>query len=316
MHICQIKTKVVSGENALEILEAYRDERVMIICDKFLEKNKTLAQVTKPLLAHNQVIVFTDILQEPTLNLIGKCIVVAANFKPTVIIGLGGGAALDTTKGVVYFATSGQIMLKPAFLAIPTTSGTGSEMTNFAVFTDTQKQTKSVVVDDLMYADIAILDPTLTLSVPPAITANTGFDVLTHAVEAYVTNTATVFTDAVAAKSFEIGLGCLPLCYNQGENMIARAGMLEASNLAGIAFTLSGLGIAHSMAHQLGAVYHVPHGLACALCLPAAIEYNAGEPSVAEKYAKLAFTIGIAPSQISSAEAIITAGKTGGMCSP
>ena len=155
-----------------------------------------------------------------------------------------------------------------------------------------------------MYADVAILDPQLTVSVPPAITANTGFDVLTHAIEAYVAKGATDFTDAMACKAVELVLEYLPRCYHYGANLKAREAMSNASNMAGVAFNLGGLGMVHSMAHQLGGMYHVPHGLACALALPAGIAYNSHDEKAAAKYADLTYKLGLAPRSLPVPQAV------------
>jgi 1-propanol dehydrogenase len=295
MAICQIVTKVITGENSLAMLRDYHDERVLIVCDAFLKDNGCIKLVTNQLDASNRVTVFSDTRPDPTLDVIAQGVTAAAGLQPTLLIGFGGGAAIDSAKGVAYFAINGKaVRQKPAFIAIPTTSGTGSEMTSFAVFTDSEAKRKIALSDDLMYPDIAILDPHLTLSVPPAVTANTGFDVITHAIEAYVSKSASHFTDGVACESFELALASLPQCYHQGTDLKARKDMHTASNLAGTAFNLSGLGIAHSMAHQLGGMYHVPHGLACAICLPLSIAYNSEDAAVCAKYANLAYKTGIA----------------------
>ena len=135
-------------------------------------------------------------------------------------------------------------------------------------------------------------------------TANTGFDVITHAIEAYVSTGASAFTDGVACKSFELAVQALLICYHHGDNLEARNNMLSASNMAGIAFNLSGLGMVHSLAHQLGGVFHVPHGLACAMLLPSCIRYNCCLSEVLEKYADLAYKVGIAPRTFSKQQAV------------
>lgn len=167
-----------------------------------------------------------------------------------------------------------------------------------------KKNGKIALIDDVMYADVAILDPQLTVSVPPAITANTGFDVLTHALEAYVAKGATDFTDAMACKAVELALEYLPRCYHYGANLKAREAMSNASNMAGVAFNLGGLGMVHSMAHQLGGMYHVPHGLACALALPAGIAYNSRDEKAAAKYADLTYKLSLAPRSLPVPQAV------------
>ncbi|WP_301859730.1 1-propanol dehydrogenase PduQ [uncultured Megasphaera sp.] len=305
MDVCQILTKVISGENALSSLQEYQHERVMIICDTFLKETGTIDLVTRNLQDANTVLVYDDIKPDPSLEIIGAGVRAAVEFKPTVLVGFGGGAALDSAKGIVYFAVHGKALAqKPVFIAIPTTSGTGSEMTAFTVLTDTEAQKKIALIDDIMYANVAILDPALTATVPPSITANTGFDVITHAVEAFVAKSATDFTDAIAVKALQLSFQSLPKCYHYGANMKARSDMSSASNMAGIAFNLGGLGMVHSMAHQLGGMFHIPHGLACALCLNAGIAYNSQNLEVAAKYAEISYQIGFAPRSASVQDAI------------
>ena len=304
---CQIVTKVISGDSALSAFAAYHNERILIICDKFLNDNGTINLITKHIDDSNTLVIFDGTVPDPPLEVIAKGVEVAAKLQPTILVGFGGGAAIDSAKGVVYFAHHGKVVAqKPTFIAIPTTSGTGSEMTAFAVFTDNEEHSKIALIDDLMYADIAILDPHLTVTVPPAITANTGFDVITHATEAYVAKDAADFTDGVACKALELAVQALPKCYHYGANLDARKDMLSASNMAGIAFNLGGLGMIHSMAHQLGGMFHIPHGLACAMCLPIGIAYNSQDPAVAAKYADLAYKIGIAPRTMGTDLAIQT----------
>ena len=304
---CQIVTKVISGDSALAAFKEYHNERILIICDKFLNDNGTINLITKHIDDSNTLVIFDGTVPDPPLEVIAQGVEVAAKLQPTILVGFGGGAAIDSAKGVVYFAHHGKVVAqKPTFIAIPTTSGTGSEMTAFAVFTDNEEHSKIALIDDLMYADIAILDPHLTVTVPPSITANTGFDVITHATEAYVASNAADFTDGVACKALELAVQALPKCYHFGANLDARKDMLSASNMAGIAFNLGGLGMIHSMAHQLGGMFHIPHGLACAMCLPVGIAYNSQDPAVAAKYADLAYKIGVAPRTMGTELAVQT----------
>lgn len=296
MDIRRIATKVVSGEQALEMLRDYEDENIFIVCDGFLRKGGMLDLVLQNIQDRNRVAVFDDITPDPTLDSIAGGVKAAGAFGPTVLIGFGGGAAIDSAKGIVYMAVYGGVLkTRPVFIAIPTTSGTGSEMTSFTVLTDEAEQKKIALIDDVMYPDWAVLDARLTVSVPPAITANTGFDVITHAIEAYTAKGASAFTDALACKALELAVGALPRCYHYGANMRARQDMMDASNLAGIAFNMAGLGLVHSMAHQLGGMFHVPHGLACAIFLPIGIEYNCRRAETAAKYADLSYKLGIVP---------------------
>ena len=192
---------------------------------------------------------------------------------------------------MIYFAGVRELVPKPRFVTIPTTSGTGSEVTSAAVITDSETKSKHLISSEDILADVAILDPRLTLSVPPAITANTGMDVLTHALEAYVANGCNVFSDALSEKATELLIKALLKCYRDGKNLEARTLMHEASTLAGMAFNTAGLGLNHSIAHQLGGTFHIPHGLADAMLLNKVIEYNSVNHDIMNKYATLAYKV-------------------------
>ena len=284
-----IKTKIFFGENSLSHLQSFKNKKIWIICDEFLVKNKKLETILAYIDKSNNVCIFDKVVPEPPISVIGSGVAIIKKINPDIVIAYGGGSAIDTAKGILYFARIQNFVDKVNFIAIPTTSGTGSEVTSATVITDTENKSKHIIFDDNLLPDEAILDANLTLSVPQTITANTGIDVLTHAIEAYVAKKSNVYSDALAEKSVELVIEALVKCYIDGNDIEAREKMHEASNLAGIAFNIAGLGINHSLAHQIGGKFHIPHGLSNALLLEKVIDYNCRDYNTLKKYAKLVY---------------------------
>ena len=204
-------------------------------------------------------------------------------FAPDTVAAVGGGSAMDTAKAMVHFSGC-----KVRFAAIPTTSGSGSEVTDFAVLT--HEKVKYPLVDESLRPDVAILDSDLLGELPKALIADTGFDVLCHALEGYVAKNAGTFSDALAQAAFCAAYENLPASY--AGQLQVRLQMHEAATMAGIAFTHAGLGLAHALSHALGGVFHLPHGRLNAIVLPAVIGCNAHVCGA--KYATLARAAGIA----------------------
>ncbi len=289
-----MKTRIQEGPQAKEYLKSIKNKRIMIVCDKFLSENGTVKYLTDILGSCNDVKLFDKAVPDPAIQVVGSGLCMMYQVKPDIIIGFGGGSAIDTAKGIIYFSTVKKLAPKPLFVAVPTTSGTGSEVTSASVITDTETKSKHLISSEDILADVAILDPALTLSVPQAVTANTGMDVLTHALEAYVATGSNVFSDAMAEKSAELLMKSLLVCYMDGNDLRSRTMMQEASTLAGIAFQTAGLGVNHSIAHQLGGTFHIPHGLANAILLNHVIEYNSRDQAIMNKYAALAIKLQLA----------------------
>lgn len=289
MNSVYIKTKIFLGENSLSHLQSFKNKKIWIICDEFLVKNNKLETILAYIDKSNNVCIFDKVVPEPPISVVGSGVAIIKKINPEIVIAYGGGSAIDTAKGILYFARIQNFVDKVNFIAIPTTSGTGSEVTSATVITDTENKAKHIIFDDSLLPDEAILDANLTLSVPQTITANTGIDVLTHAIEAYVAKNSNVYSDALAEKSVELVIEALVKCYIDGNDIEAREKMHEASNLAGIAFNIAGLGINHSIAHQIGGKFHIPHGLANALLLEKVIDYNCRDYNTLKKYAKLVY---------------------------
>jgi len=307
--------------------------RAFIVTDPYMVKlgyvDKVLHFLRKrDTYVHSEI--FAEVEPDPTVEIVMKGKQLMDNFKPDVIIALGGGSAIDAAKGMWLFyehpeldfnilklkfmdirkrvVTYPNLGSKAKMVAIPTTSGTGSEVTSFAVITDKDKNMKYPLADYSLTPDVAIIDPDFVLSVPPSVTADTGMDVLTHAIEAYVSIMASDFTDGLCIKAIQLVFENLKRAYENGSDLTAREKMHNASCIAGMAFTNAFLGINHSLAHKLGGEFHVPHGRANAVLLPYVIEYNAQKPTkfvsfpkyetfIADrKYMEIARALGLAAS--------------------
>ncbi len=276
MKTFEMKTAIHFGENALSRLKELPYKRVLIITDPFVVQSKMIDLITEPLARGGiSYDIFQDVVPDAPVDKIAEGVKKFLSYQPEAIVAVGGGSAIDSSKAIREFALKINNYGHVGLIAIPTTSGTGSEVTSFAVVNDTEAKVKYPLVSDALTADEAILDAELVKSVPPAITADTGMDVFTHALESYVSVDHNEFSAALAEKSIEICGVFLLRAYLDGNDMHARQKMHVASCLAGLSFNTAGLGITHSMAHQLGAVFHIPHGRANAMLLPHVVEFNA-----------------------------------------
>ena len=263
-------------------------KKAFVVSDPFMVENNMTSYITSKLEARGiETQVYSEVGSDPSTELVAKGISVLSDAKPDLIIAFGGGSAIDLCKAMMFFAQKQGLVDDAKFVVVPTTSGTGSEVTDFSVLTDTEREIKYPLVDRALMPDAAILDCELTKSVPPAFTAATGMDALTHAMEAIVSTGATDFSDAMAEKTIKIVRSYLLRCYRNGSDMEARQAMHNGATMAGVAFNNAGLGINHSTAHAIGAHYHIPHGKACAIMMPYVIRFNSKNQNAAINYARI-----------------------------
>lgn len=298
----QFKTQIWTGADSLEELESISGRRIFVVTDPFMVKSGSLDKITDHLAEKNELDIFSDIQPDPPITKIVTGIEELQKFKATLLVAVGGGSAIDATKAMKFILKK---MSKNEtdldLIAIPTTSGTGSEVTNFAVITNSDKGIKYPLVTDDILPKVALLDASLVESAPQNITVDTGMDVLTHCLEAYVSVNANDFSDALAEKAFQMVFTYLKRASDNGKDMEARQKMHDASCIAGMAFNMVNLGLNHGIAHAAGAQYHIPHGRLNTILMPHIIAYNTDMSSgvmekpnrAAVKYANLARLIGI-----------------------
>lgn len=260
--------------------------KALVVSDKLLVEIGTTGNVVKLLQNENiDVVVFDGALPNPTVENVHHGLDVYQKEKCDVIVAVGGGSPIDCAKGIGLVATNGGSVkdyegldqsknAMPPFIAVNTTAGTASEMTRFTIITDTDRHVKMAIVDWHVTPTVSINDPELMVSMPPALTAATGMDALTHAVEAYVSTAATPVTDSAALKAIELISQYLRPAVANGNNMEARDKMAYAEYMAGMAFNNASLGNVHAMAHQLGGFYDLPHGVCNAILLPHVQRFN------------------------------------------
>ncbi len=295
---------VYHGPGALsrlpKMLEQLGSRRPVIVTDPGLVKAGILGQVVEVL--DGEPPSFTEVQPEPPDTLVALCTDFLKSRNADAVIGLGGGSAIDVAKlSAVMVGNAGEVSdywgvekvphAGIPFIAIPTTAGTGSEVTPAAVFSDTATHTKKGVRSSVLQPKGAILDPLLTLSVPPAVTAATGVDALTHAIEAYTSRACTVLNEFFAENAVSLISRHLYAAYSDGASVPDREGMLMGSYLAGLSFAIANVGAVHAIAQTIGGRYPVPHGVANAVMLPYVMEFN--RPECPDKYAKIGELLGV-----------------------
>ena len=333
----KVPAKIYFERNSIEYLHQMKEmNKVIIVTDRSMVDLGYVNRVTDQLKLRSPEVqhqLFCDVEPDPSIQTVLKGVQLMRSFEPDTIIALGGGSSMDAAKGMWLFYEHPEVNfndLKQKFMdirkrafqypelgkksklvCIPTTSGTGSEVTPFAVITDKIEHKKYPLTDYSLTPTVAIIDPALTMTLPKSITADTGMDVLTHATEAFVSTLASDYTDGLAIQAIKMVFAYLERAYKNGANdPEAREKMHNASALAGMAFANAFLGMNHSMAHKIGGEFHVPHGRANAILLPFTIRYNGTKPQklstwpkynyykADEKYAELARILGLPASTI------------------
>ncbi|GFH43371.1 aldehyde-alcohol dehydrogenase [Lactococcus hodotermopsidis] len=308
----KLPPKVYFEKNSITYLQQIKAERVMLVCDPGMVQFGYADLVRKQLEKNPndpRVEVFSDVEPNPSTNTVYKGLEVFNSFQPDTVIALGGGSAMDAAKGMWMFfehpdtnffgakqkfldirkrAYKINYAEKATFICIPTTSGTGSEVTPFAVITDSDDHTKYPLADYALTPDVAIIDPQLVMSVPAGVSADTGMDVLTHAIESYVSVMASDYTRGLSLQAIKIVFEYLEQSVKTGDEL-AREKMHNASTMAGMAFANAFLGICHSIAHKVGGAWNIPHGRTNAILLPHIIRYNAKDPQKHAMFPKYDF---------------------------
>ena len=275
------RTRIFSGAGAVSALGKLEKKRLFLVSDPFFSRSGTAKRVAEA--AHcAEYEIFDEVTPDPAVELAAKGVARLRTFQPDLVAALGGGSAMDLCKAMVYFSKA-----ECTLVSIPTTSGSGSEVTDFAVLT--HGRVKHPLVDKRLRPDVAILDSDLLQEMPKGLIAEAGFDVLCHAVESYVAKGAGFFSDLYAREAFSCAFAALPASY--AGNRGVRLKVHVAATMAGISFTEAGLGLCHAMAHSLGGMFHVSHGRLNAVLLPAVIGVNAH--ICGKKYAELARSAGL-----------------------
>ena len=332
----KIPEKIYFEAGSIGYLEKMPDiTRAFVVTDPSMVKLGYVDKILYHLRNRNEYVhseIFSEVEPDPSFETIKKGVRMMNEFNPDVIIAIGGGSPIDAAKGMWLFYEHPdadveglklkfmdirkrtykfpKLGQKAKMVAIPTTSGTGSEVTSFAVISDKEKNKKYPLADYELTPDVAIVDPDLVMTLPKSVTADTGIDVLTHALEAYVSNMASDYTDGLAEKAIELVFKNLREAFNNGSNSYAREKMHNASCIAGMAFTNAFLGVCHSMAHKIGAEFHLPHGRLNVILLPYVIKYNGTKPTkfvsfpkyeyfvADQKYAEISKRMGFASSTV------------------
>ena len=278
------KTRIYSGQNSLRSLASLHISRLLIVADPFFCRNGTVNHVAH-LSKAQAVEIFDQVTPDPSVTLVAAGTKLAQDFQPDTLLALGGGSAMDCAKAIALFSG-----LKLCLIAVPTTSGSGSEVTDFAILT--HEGIKHPLVDASLQPDIAILDSNLLMSLPKPLIAETGFDLISHAMESWVATGSGPISQCLALQALKIAFSQLHKSW-EGDTEV-RLSVHTAATMAGMAFRSAGLGLCHAISHALGGQFHKPHGQLNAILLPAVIDANS---AAADSYAQLAQLLGYGNSE-------------------
>ncbi|HOE33239.1 MAG TPA: iron-containing alcohol dehydrogenase [Smithella sp.] len=308
-------TRLIYGENSINEVgleaDALKCSRAFLVTDKGIV-NAGLTERVEKALGRKLAGTFDGCIQDSDLRIINDAAEIARGKGADILVSVGGGSVIDTTKGIAIVLKEGgkiedykgqQCLTRPQtpHIVIPTTAGTGSEVTYFAVIKDQVNHQKHPYCDDNIIPNVGILDPTMTAGLPPMLTATTGMDAFSHALEAIHATPCSPVADGMALHAIRLIMEYLPLCVENGKDLFARGQQLMASTIAGIAFTNAQVGLVHAIAHTLGGLFQVPHGLANSLMLPHVVRYNMD--TCADKYVMIAQAMNIYAKGMSDEEA-------------
>jgi len=298
-----VSPQIIFGEEALEELSKIEGKHALIVTDKFMVKFGYVKRVQE--LLQMESTVFDEVEPDPSYETVMKGVEIISKTQSDIIIGLGGGSPMDVAKTIRILYEKPDLAIediapmveveikKTKLILIPTTSGTGAEVTTAIVLTRKDEERKAPTANFAAMADIAIIDPSLAKNMPPALTANTGMDALCHSIDGYISTLKNDFSDGLCIKAAEMIFEYLPRAYQNREDKEAREKMHIAASIAGLGFGNSQAGLSHGMGHSLGAVFHLPHGKACGISLPYSLQYLDREPEVMTLLAKFAYHLGI-----------------------
>lgn len=305
-----VKSDIAFGRGSVKelpgILREYKAKKVMLVYDYGVKQAKIADQVLEEIKkAELEVIIFDGVIPNPTNDVVEKAAEIAKKAQIDVFVAVGGGSSIDLTKAINILMTNpgsigeyggiGQVKKEVLpLIAIPTTAGTSSEITNVSALIDTEKVIKYVIIDNKIVPDKVIIDPEFTMTMPPSVTAATGMDAITHAVESYISNMATPLTEYHSIQGLKYLHQNLPKVVKDGSDLLARERMLLGCVITGFGFSNANLGLVHAIAHTLSAHFKLAHGMANAAVLPYVMEYNAD--SCSKKMIDLAEAIGLSAS--------------------